>query len=472
MYIVFAGPYPSSPSSAFGHILLVFEPYTEANDTRLRDSNPYLWTAVNYAASVDQYGSLQSIWYGLIGQLQGSFETLPFYKKIREYSYLDSREIWLFPIALNQLEKDALIDNLHRRKNYKPYRFTDKNCATEVADLILTSIGEVYDYQIFGLPQDILELPNIKNRIGQPLRIKSYYDQIFEMGDLFFEQTQFELDSKKIFKLDSEKKSQLLMTLDWLNAIGYLDSYESIDPLIKELRLDMIDNPSTESNSILEKSSFSLHKPTRVGFGRVLNPSGLDVFNLQFRIGLHDELDFQAIYPKFDYINFLLIDAELINSKLILQEFWLLSQKSRYPINRYKSYPSWNLALGGKRYNFKRESTFKVGLFTSIGRTFSYLNNHFLTSIMLGTNVITSDNMLPDVVIEPIIEQRVRFSKVFRFKTELSRPLNAFHDFDNYINLSSQLIYNFNVNSTLSIKWSNHYGASIYSVGYLINIGK
>jgi hypothetical protein len=469
LYIVFAGPYPASPSSAFGHILLVFEPYNE--DEKRTGSNPYLWTAVNYAASVEEFGRTESLWYGLTGQLQGSFEILPFYKKIREYSYIDSREIWLFPVGLKSVEKAALIHNLNSRKNFKPYRFTDQNCATEIADVILESIGEEYRYQVFGLPQDILELPEIQNRIGQPLRIKSYYDQIMELDDSFNGSTLLEIDPKWIQELDSEEKSQLLTTLDWLNTIGYLDSNQSNKALINELRLDMVDNPSIESTSIFEETNFKLHKPTRLGFGRVFNPSSLDVFSLQFRIGLHDEIDFQAIYPKYDYLNFIEFDIELNESELLVQEFWLLNQMSRYPKNRYRSYPSWDLAVGGKRYHFNRESVFKAGLFTSIGRTYSYLNHHFQTSIILGTHIVSSGDILPDVIIEPMVEQRVRFSNLFRFNSELRRPFNAFYDTDSYVVFSNQLIFNFNVNSTLLIEWNNDYGINSYKVGYFINIG-
>ena len=76
LYIVFAGPYPASPSSAFGHILLVFEPETNVlNDSALL--KPQLWTALNYAGDTEDYGHLEILWYGLNGNLDGHYEVLP-----------------------------------------------------------------------------------------------------------------------------------------------------------------------------------------------------------------------------------------------------------------------------------------------------------------------------------------------------------------------------------------------------------
>ncbi|MEX1015034.1 MAG: DUF4105 domain-containing protein, partial [Candidatus Paceibacterota bacterium] len=99
LYIVFAGPYPANPSSTFGHLFLLIDSSTDSNKTI------QLWDAVNYAADVSSHSGLSLFYNGLVGNLKGNFEVVPFYKKIQDYSYAESRDLWLFPIKLNDKEK-------------------------------------------------------------------------------------------------------------------------------------------------------------------------------------------------------------------------------------------------------------------------------------------------------------------------------------------------------------------------------
>ena len=470
MYVVFAGPYPASPSSAFGHILLVFEPNNDESSGE-RGVSPHLWTAVNYAADVDNHGPVEMLWFGLTGQLQGSFEVLPFYKKIREYSYIDAREIWLFPVQLNGSEKVKILDIIQSRNIPKAYRFTDKNCATEVADVLLETIGEKYDRQIFGLPQDIIEHKTIKNRLGSPLLIPSYNDQMADVLGPSFDQGIADSMWPTSDKMTTDEKVQLLKRTEWLSAINNEAIPEDTEKNIRKLRIDLLGKSSSVPTSILRKADFSMHKPTRVGFlGHIIGTGSFGT-DMDIRLGLHDFIDYQSVYPRFDYLNFLHIRSRFQENQFSVEEFWLLKQESRFPTNELFSFPAWDLAIGGTRYNFNSSFKLRAGIFSGVGKTVSYLNNKVHSSVILGTHFVASNKTIVDAIIQPKIEQYITPFKRFRVVAKVSNPI-LISDFNSrYLLYEASLVVNLGINSSFIVDYSKHKELTSLRVGMKFNIG-
>jgi len=52
VYVVFAGPYPTVPSSSFGHLFLLLEPKRENNRPFL------LWDVIDYSANILQSNTI------------------------------------------------------------------------------------------------------------------------------------------------------------------------------------------------------------------------------------------------------------------------------------------------------------------------------------------------------------------------------------------------------------------------------
>ena len=100
VYLVFAGPFSSSPSSAFGHLFLVFQ-----SDL---DLPLPLWDVVSFNAKVLDEGPLRFYFIGITGGFLGSYKTIPFHQQAREYEVLEDRDLWLYQLRLSSQDRDNI----------------------------------------------------------------------------------------------------------------------------------------------------------------------------------------------------------------------------------------------------------------------------------------------------------------------------------------------------------------------------
>jgi hypothetical protein len=126
--LVFPDAHINSPASMFGHTLLIIE---TASKSKL------LAYAVNYAAATrETFGPLYAV-KGLFGFYKGYFSTLPYYGKLQEYSDIDRRDIWEYPLNLTKDETKRLLMHLYELDNiYSYYYFFDENCSYDLLFLL------------------------------------------------------------------------------------------------------------------------------------------------------------------------------------------------------------------------------------------------------------------------------------------------------------------------------------------------
>ncbi len=125
---VFSDYYINSPASMYGHTFLRIDPPFKS---------PLLGYAVNYAANADRAEGILYYIKGLTGGYKGFYSIFPYYKKIFEYSHLESRNLWEYRLNLSQ--EDARFIALHvweLRDHYSYYYFFDKNCSYQILYLI------------------------------------------------------------------------------------------------------------------------------------------------------------------------------------------------------------------------------------------------------------------------------------------------------------------------------------------------
>ena len=119
--LIFPVSHMNSPASMFGHTLLRID-----SD---KESNMYSF-AVNYSAITDETNGLFFAAKGLLGFYQGYFGLLPYYEKIKEYSHLENRDIWEYPLGFTKEEVERMLLNLWELKEvYTYYYFFDENCS-------------------------------------------------------------------------------------------------------------------------------------------------------------------------------------------------------------------------------------------------------------------------------------------------------------------------------------------------------
>lgn len=126
--LVFPTYYLNNPASMFGHTLLIIE--TDYKNKRLAQ-------AVNYAARVDDTNGLVFTVKGIFGMYQGFYTVMPYYKKIRQYSNINQRDIWEYKLNLTETELKKMVMHLAELENiYTDYYFFNENCSFNLLYLL------------------------------------------------------------------------------------------------------------------------------------------------------------------------------------------------------------------------------------------------------------------------------------------------------------------------------------------------
>tara|TARA_Y100000385_G_C13031560_1_gene610981 strand:+ start:129 stop:1469 length:1341 start_codon:yes stop_codon:yes gene_type:complete len=113
-----------NPASMFGHLFLIFE-----SKNGVLDSSIFHYTAVP-----DSVNPIQYIIYGLTGGFSGHFSTEPYYKRIKDYNYVEDREVIYYDLVLSNDQIDDLQLHAEELKYAQfDYYFIDENCAFFIA---------------------------------------------------------------------------------------------------------------------------------------------------------------------------------------------------------------------------------------------------------------------------------------------------------------------------------------------------
>jgi hypothetical protein len=129
--LIFPTAYLNNPSSMFGHTLLRIDQANQNEQTRL------LAQALNYAAATEERNGLVFAVKGIFGGYPGLFSILPYYKKVKEYSDVEHRNVWEYPLDFTSTEIHRLLQHVWELdKIYFDYYFFDENCAYHLLSLL------------------------------------------------------------------------------------------------------------------------------------------------------------------------------------------------------------------------------------------------------------------------------------------------------------------------------------------------
>jgi hypothetical protein len=149
--LIFPAAHINSPASMFGHTLLTVD---TASKSRL------LAQSINYSAVTrETFGPLFAV-KGLFGFYPGYFSMLPYYAKLQEYSDIDHRDIWEYPLNLNGEEIKRLLMHTYEMDGiYSDYFFFDENCSYNLLFLLdgaRPSIGLTDQFPLWVIPIDTI----------------------------------------------------------------------------------------------------------------------------------------------------------------------------------------------------------------------------------------------------------------------------------------------------------------------------
>jgi hypothetical protein len=152
--LVFASHFFNSPASMFGHTLLVLNRKGRPERERMLDY------AVNYGAIVPPDDDLVFAVKGLIGSYEGYFSLLPYYVKIKEYSDMESRDIWEYRLNFSQVQVDRLVRHAWEvGSTYFDYFFFKENCSYHLLSLLEVANPELHlreRFALWAIPADTI----------------------------------------------------------------------------------------------------------------------------------------------------------------------------------------------------------------------------------------------------------------------------------------------------------------------------
>ncbi|MDR2430895.1 MAG: DUF4105 domain-containing protein [Candidatus Margulisbacteria bacterium] len=147
--LAYPNRYMRNPVSMFGHLFLILETDRGFLDSRI----------LHYVA--DTGGDAQDLLYaikGLSGKYPGAFYKEQYYKKIKEYNYLEDREVFYYDLKLTpeQLE-DLQLHYIELQNTIFYYYFLDANCAFYIGKLLNAVLPtDIVRGGVYILPADII----------------------------------------------------------------------------------------------------------------------------------------------------------------------------------------------------------------------------------------------------------------------------------------------------------------------------
>ncbi len=154
--LVFPAAFLNSPSSIFGHTLL------RVDSPALHESGSALLShSLSFGATIDEAdNSLLYAWKGLMGGYLGRFVIQPYYEKIAEYSRLENRDLWEYPLNLTPTETARAVAHIWELQAVTfDYFFFDKNCSYRLLELLAVArpgLSLTEPFSLTAIPTDTI----------------------------------------------------------------------------------------------------------------------------------------------------------------------------------------------------------------------------------------------------------------------------------------------------------------------------
>ncbi|HHH19316.1 MAG TPA: DUF4105 domain-containing protein, partial [Campylobacterales bacterium] len=210
--LILASAHINSPASAFGHTFFRIDSDVET---------PLISYAVNYAAQTHEDNGFIYAYQGLFGGYQGRYSMQSYAKKIKEYSDLEQRDIWEYPLDLTPTEIQKMLLHIFEIGHfYADYFFLGENCSYNLLWLIEVAKEDVVltdKFTIKAIPIDtvreVVENNLVKETIYRPSKRKKMVQLTNEIKDLdnamAFAKSE-EYDLSQIDHLTQEQKAYTL----------------------------------------------------------------------------------------------------------------------------------------------------------------------------------------------------------------------------------------------------------------------
>jgi len=354
--LILASAHINSPASAFGHTFLRIDN---------NPNTPLLSYAVNYAAQTTEDNGFIYAYQGLFGGYQGRYSIAPYYKKLKEYSDLEQRDIWEYTLDLSKEEIDRMVRHIFEiRHFYADYFFLSENCSYNLLWLLEVAKDDVHLIEKFNhktIPIDTLRVIIKEDLVKKTTYRPSKRKKILNIAKPIKNNPtalKFARSSDcNVSQIETLSKEDKIASLELATALlriklskHEISKKEYLPKFLKILKI------RSKLGSASKKDIKKPYEPTKGHYSAKASftYASNHAFNAQVKIAYHDIYDNDKGYIPGAYINFFDTALQYKDDKLTLDEINVLDIRS-YAIQDAIFKPiSWQVAVGGKRI-FKHE---------------------------------------------------------------------------------------------------------------------
>lgn len=397
--LIFPAAYINSPSSMFGHTLF------RINSSSQAEGADILSHSISYAADMpEDVGAWDYVYGGFFGGHPGYMYEASYYDKIIEYSDIDNRDIWEYPIALNDEELKRMIKHIWELQHVRfDYYFLDENCALrllDILDIAKPGLNSAENFKTHAIPADtvraLTEKGVLTDAIYRPARITKLKAELQQLTSqqrelvLLFSDN-MELSRQEIqAKLEAVKSKQeraKILDLSYQYLRYRVDTHQINSKSASQLSLILLSMRSKlpEASEVVIPSPLPAekgHATARValGAGFIEEQHFID---LKLRPAFHDILDNDAGYVNGAQINFLSIEGRHYKeaNQSTLEALRLIDIKAHSARDRFFKPFSWEFGIGWHRNNLRTGDKTRFGIQAAGGITRSLGQSLRLTGL-------------------------------------------------------------------------------------------
>lgn len=404
-YLVYAGPYSSSPASAFGHLFLVFQQ---------RETDPLpLWDVVTFVAQTNGAGPLRFMITGITGGFLGRYSEAEFHNQVRDYEILEDRDLWFLRLDLTQDQRRALNCHLdgHSSRFY-PYLFFSKNCAYYIQDVLSRVINEVPAPSGATSPVGVMKLiddlgianacyfrPSLSRRLQAESR---------------------EISSATLATIRDSNWRELASDQEWITGLTsservffqqyiYYKALRSKTPpdsssqkgieLMRVLNAsdsERFDAKAAEDILGVAKPFPTFHSYTKITLSAESEGGSDARFGIGLRPAIHDMDDPWVGFRRLNTLQMMSLDLSrgVEDPDLRLERLILYSQRALTPVSLVVNDPSWCLELQAERKGVFGSDKLNWATRGGYGRTWEPVRDSYFYALLSGAVVWASDESI------------------------------------------------------------------------------
>jgi hypothetical protein len=408
--LVFSSFYPNNPSSVFGHTLL------RVNRNKIGPvavDSPLLSYGINYAATETSSNPVKYAIWGVIGGFPGEFAALPYYYKVREYSDIESRDIWEYGLDITAAEISRLIDHIWELGfTYFDYFYFTENCSYHLLTALEAAIPrlDVSD----GLPFWVIPSDTIKAVTSVPGLVKriEYRPSVYRQFLFRYGRVREKPEARAAFHrlVDGKSIEPAVLPPEELALVydAVLDYWD-----FRNFR-ELIDEKSAQAlkkqEFLVARSRLPVTPPLKVPVDRQLQPdlshgsmrygfsygkrtagAGSEFGQLDIRFAFHDFLDYSQGVPDNSDINFFRVKLRTLDrfADPQVESARIVDIRLLAPVNEFQKPLSWHFSLGGDRTGvYGCDNCFAAASVMEVGGALEWAGRRLLTYALGGGQVL------------------------------------------------------------------------------------